>query len=616
MLQLNDISLQFAGDLLYKHVDLLFQPDHCYGIIGANGAGKSTLLKALLGEREFDGNILFSVPGSRRTKARIGYVPQSPNFDPGDPLSVADLFTCCLSRRPAFLGPSKSDRELILECLDRVHGEDLIDKRVGTLSGGELQRVLLALALLGAALLTALGVDPIAYYSRMFTMGMVGNKIAYKTFENYLNVFVPLALTSVALSLAFKMRFWNIGGEGQFILGAIASATAPAATLMVVRQYKADGPLTRLLMLVVAIDDAVGLLLFSVSFGIAPALSNGQVSVLAVVVEPILEILLSLGLGAAMGWLLNWVEQFFHSRSKRMTISVAFVLLTVGLSTLHFELGCVHFGFSLLLVCMMTGTVFCNICPTSEELMERIEGWTMPLNILFFVLSGAELDLEVLANPVTILVGVIYIIARSAGKYYGAAVSCCLTKQSKPITDNLGIPLLPQAGVAPTPVTALLHAVAVVNAGAFAIIRLTYYSFGTEFLRGTWVQNVCLALAMFTIVYGCSRAVKESHIKRRLAWSTVSNLSYIVFGAVIMTPQGLVGALAHFVFHGFMKITSFLCAGAFMHQTGKKYVYEMDGLGKTMKIVFGTFTGSALGLMGVPGFAGFISKWNLTAAAV
>lgn len=175
---------------------------------------------------------------------------------------------------------------------------------------------------------------------------------------------------------------------------------------------------------------------------------------------------------------------------------------------------------------------------------------------------------------------------------------------------------LPQAGVAPTPVTALLHAVAVVNAGAFAIIRLTYYCFGVDFLSGTWVQTAAMALCMFTIVYGCSRAVKETHIKRRLAWSTVSNLSYILFGAVIMTPQGMVGALAHFVFHGFMKICSFLCAGAFMHQTGKKYIYEMDGMGRKMKITFGCFAVSALGLMGVPGFAGFISKWNLTAAAV
>lgn len=232
------------------------------------------------------------------------------------------------------------------------------------------------------------------------------------------------------------------------VLGAIASATAPAATLMVVRQYKADGPLTRLLMLVVAIDDAVGLLLFSVSFGIATALSQGQVSILAVVVEPILEIILSLGLGALMGWLLDVVEQFFHSRSKRMTISVAFVLLTVGLSMIKFQIGPVHCGFSLLLVCMMTGTVFCNVCDTSEELMERVDGWTTPLNVLFFVISGAELDLNVLVQPVTLLVGVIYIIARSAGKYFGSQVSCQITKQPKPITDNLGITLLPQAGVA------------------------------------------------------------------------------------------------------------------------------------------------------------------------
>ena len=256
---------------------------------------------------------------------------------------------------------------------------------------------------------------------------------------------IVVDLVLVGLSLCFPEI---ISIPCAITLGAIASATAPAATLMVVRQYKADGPLTRLLLLVVAIDDAVGLLLFSVSFGIATALAHGQVSVMAVVIEPIVEILLSLGLGAAMGALLNWVEQFFHSRSKRMTISVAFVLLTVGCSSLHFQLGPVHCGFSLLLVCMMTGTVFCNICPTSEELMERVDNWVMPLNILFFVISGAELDLEVLAQPVTILVGVIYILARSAGKYYGSAGSCVLTHQPKPITANLGITLLPQAGVA------------------------------------------------------------------------------------------------------------------------------------------------------------------------
>ncbi len=231
-------------------------------------------------------------------------------------------------------------------------------------------------------------------------------------------------------------------------LGAIASATAPAATLMVVRQYKADGPMTRLLLLVVAIDDAVGLVLFSVSFGIATALANGQVNVMAVVVEPIVEIVLSLGLGGLMGLLLDWVEQFFHSRSKRMTISVAFVLLTVGMSMLEFTVAGIHCGFSLLLVCMMTGTIFCNVCDTSEELMSRVDGWVTPLNVLFFVISGAELDLNVLAQPVTLIVGVIYILARSAGKYFGADLSCRMTAQPGPICDHLGITLLPQAGVA------------------------------------------------------------------------------------------------------------------------------------------------------------------------
>ena len=256
-------------------------------------------------------------------------------------------------------------------------------------------------------------------------------------------VFVDITL--IALHLLFPSL---ISISCAITLGAIASATAPAATLMVIRQYKADGPLTKLLMLVVAIDDAVGLVLFSVSFGIATALSSGHVNVVAVVLEPIVEVILSLGLGAAMGWLLNWVEQFFHSRSKRMSISVAFVMLTVGLSMIEFDVGGIHCGFSLLLVCMMTGTIFCNICPTSEELMGRIDGWTTPLNVLFFVISGAELDLNVLAQPVTLLVGILYIIARSAGKYFGASWSCRLTGQPKTITDHLGITLLPQAGVA------------------------------------------------------------------------------------------------------------------------------------------------------------------------
>lgn len=175
---------------------------------------------------------------------------------------------------------------------------------------------------------------------------------------------------------------------------------------------------------------------------------------------------------------------------------------------------------------------------------------------------------------------------------------------------------LPKAGVAPTPVTALLHAVAVVKSGAFAIIRLTYYTFGVEFLRGTWAQYFVMAVTMFTIVYGCSMALKERHLKRRLAYSTISNLSYILFGVTVMTPLGLVGALAHLTAHAIMKICSFFCAGAVICKTGKSYVYELDGLGRRMPKVFGIFTVSALALMGVPGLAGFISKFYLASAAV
>lgn len=174
---------------------------------------------------------------------------------------------------------------------------------------------------------------------------------------------------------------------------------------------------------------------------------------------------------------------------------------------------------------------------------------------------------------------------------------------------------LPQAGVAPTPVTALLHAVAVVKSGAFAIMRLTYYSYGTDFLRGTWAQYLLLCIVIFTIVYGCSMAVKETHIKRRLAFSTISNLSYILFGVLIMTPLGLTGALCHMVFHGVMKICSFFCAGAMITQAHANYVYEIDGMAKKMPKIFAIFTVSALALMGVPGLCGFVSKWHLAKAA-
>ena len=232
------------------------------------------------------------------------------------------------------------------------------------------------------------------------------------------------------------------------ILGAVASATAPAATLMVVRQYKAKGPLTDILLPVVALDDAVGLMLFAGSFGVAKALMAGRVDIISVLVEPVLEIVLSLALGALMGQLFTWFERFFHSRSKRLSMSVTFVFLTVALSMLHFEIGGIHIGFSSLLVCMMLGTIFCNECDFSEELMDRVDRWTAPLFILFFVLSGAELELSVFTDIAIVAIGVIYIVARSLGKYSGAYISAKSVKCDKNIVKYLGVTLLPQAGVA------------------------------------------------------------------------------------------------------------------------------------------------------------------------
>lgn len=232
------------------------------------------------------------------------------------------------------------------------------------------------------------------------------------------------------------------------VLGAVASATAPAATLMVVRQYKAKGPLTDILLPIVALDDAVGLVVFAISFGIAKALISGHVDILSVVVEPILEVVLSLLLGLVMGLLFTFFEKFFHSRSKRLSMSVTFVFLTVALSMLKFEIGGIHIAFSSLLVCMMLGTIFCNICDFSEELMDRVDRWTAPLFILFFVLSGAELELSVFTDIAIVVIGLLYILSRSAGKYLGASISSRMVKCEPNITKYLGITLLPQAGVA------------------------------------------------------------------------------------------------------------------------------------------------------------------------
>ncbi len=276
------------------------------------------------------------------------------------------------------------------------------------------------------------------------------------------------------------------------IMGAIAAATAPAATLMVVRQYKSKGPVTDVLLPVVALDDAVGLVLFSISFGIARALEE-SVSVLAIIVEPIAEVVLSVGLGAVMGYVFTYFERFFHSRSKRLAMSVAFVFLTVGISMIEFEIGGIALRFSPLLACMMLGTIFCNICDFSEQLMDRLDRWTAPIFILFFVISGAELDLTVLTDLIIVLVGVVYIIFRCIGKYFGASFSAKLAKSSKTIQKYLGITLWPQAGVA----LGMAITVGKAMGGSIAIIvaNLTLFSVLIYELVGPYLTKIALTKA-------------------------------------------------------------------------------------------------------------------------
>ena len=231
-------------------------------------------------------------------------------------------------------------------------------------------------------------------------------------------------------------------------LGAIAAATAPAATLMVVRQYKADGPLTKLLLPIVALDDAVGLVIFAVSLGIAQALEGGAVSLLSILVEPMLEIIGSLLLGAVMGLLLSRIEKMFFSNTNRLSITISFVLFTIAMASLSFELGDITLSFSCLLVCMVAGTVFCNIGENAEEIFERCDKWTAPLYAVFFVVSGAELDLGVFLRPTALLIGIVYVLVRAIGKYIGAGLSSTMMQCDANVRKYLGITLFPQAGVA------------------------------------------------------------------------------------------------------------------------------------------------------------------------
>ncbi len=257
-----------------------------------------------------------------------------------------------------------------------------------------------------------------------------------------------LVVDAALIGLHFILGEERLPMSIAIILGSIATATAPAATLMVVKQYKAKGPLTNILLPVVALDDAVGLVVFAVSFGVARAMESGVVDIVSMAVNPLIEVVGSLLLGTVLGFLFTWVEDRFKSNSKRLCLSITFVLMAVSLSMLTFDIGSVHIGFSSLLVCMMLGTVFCNVCDSADELMDKTDKWTMPIYVLFFVLSGAELELSVFTNVTVVIIGVVYIIFRCLGKYIGAFGSAIWTKCDSNIVKYLGITLFPQAGVA------------------------------------------------------------------------------------------------------------------------------------------------------------------------
>ena len=319
-------------------------------------------------------------------------------------------------------------------------------------------------------------------------------------------VVVDVALIALHFAMPDKLTL-----PAAIVLASVATATAPAATLMVVRQYKAKGPVTDVLLPVVALDDAVGLIIFAISFGVAKSLGS-SVSVVSIILEPLLEIVLSLLLGFVMGLLFTLCEKYFHSRSKRMAVSVTFVMLTVALSSLKFEIpgAGIHIAFSSLLACMMLGTVFCNICEVSEELMERADRWTTPVLILFFVISGAELDLSVFTDWAVVTVGVVYIISRSFGKCYGANISARMTKSDPKIIKYLGITLLPQAGVA------LGMAIKAIELGPDgAIVRnITLFAVLIYEIVGPYLTKVALTKAGDIKEEG-RRSAREEHLAQK-----------------------------------------------------------------------------------------------------
>ncbi len=300
----------------------------------------------------------------------------------------------------------------------------------------------------------------------------------------------------------------------------------------------------------------------------------------------------------------------------------------------HDEKTDVFFGFYTITYGVTLGVAFAGNIVTLYLFYEALTMVTLPLVIHTMTKEAKSATRKYLyymiGGTAFAFIGMVFYVLFSSGIefVYGGNLNMYLLKEYRDVVNlvylmgffGFGVKAaifpfhgwLPEASVAPTPVTALLHAVAVVKAGIFAIMRFTYYCFGAEVLKGSWAQGVALIFAMVTIVHASTMGVRETHFKRRMAYSTVSNLSYILLGVTMMSPIGLFAGITHMLFHAVMKICGFFCVGAVMHKTNKSYVYELDGVGKQMPLTMTAFFISSCSLVGIPLFAGFVSKWKIS----
>ena len=307
-------------------------------------------------------------------------------------------------------------------------------------------------------------VDKISWVSTValgfiaFSIGTSFKRTTLKTVGKRVLVITILEATMasifvlIALLVAHFVSQNNISWPVVLTLAAIASATAPAATLMVIKQYNAKGPMVNTLLPVVALDDAVALILFSILFQIATGLSSGTVSLYKMIGKPLIEIAISLGIGVVLGLFISFLNRFFKSRNNKLVLCIFSVFASVGLYVLFRQEYMGSFELSSLLMCMVTGALFTNICKDSDRTLDILDRFTSPIYMMFFVLSGASLDLSIFANKdaalLVIIVASIYIVSRVAGKYCGASIGANITHSEYTVKKYLGLALIPQAGVA------------------------------------------------------------------------------------------------------------------------------------------------------------------------